>query len=123
MVGPLGKRAGLDIRELYTNVLRLRPLADNRAWVNIGPRLTEASVRQGAAGKVKCVSIDPARTFTEYYLVERPFFNVKFQFIVAVFDDALGGHSYMRPEGAYWESLLARGFSAAEFTTTVNGNP
>ncbi|MCX6412715.1 MAG: hypothetical protein NTZ81_10275 [Actinobacteria bacterium] len=35
-VGPLGKRAGLDIRELYTNVLRLDTFPDADSWVNVG---------------------------------------------------------------------------------------
>jgi len=35
-VGPLGKRAGLDVNELYTKVLRLEQFPDARSWINVG---------------------------------------------------------------------------------------
>ncbi len=35
-VGPLGKRAGLDVNELYTKVLRIDLFPDARAWINAG---------------------------------------------------------------------------------------
>ena len=35
-VGPLGKRAGLDVNELYTKVLRVDLFPDARAWINVG---------------------------------------------------------------------------------------
>ena len=81
---------------------------------------TEAA--EGMKSRIEYVVVDYSRIFTEYYLVERPFFNVKYYFIVAVYDDGLGKegtHSYMRPEGAYYESLLARGFKESDFNTEV----
>lgn len=35
-IGPLGQRAGLDITELYPNVIRMYPFPDARSWVNVG---------------------------------------------------------------------------------------
>lgn len=122
VIGKLGIRAGLDLNELYTNVIRLHTFSDARSWVNIAPTYMDAEAAEGMAGRVEYVAVDPSRTFTEYYLVERPFFNVKHYFIVAVYDDGLGKegtHSYMRPEGAYFDSLIARGFKESEFNTEV----
>ena len=123
VVGELGIRAGLDLTELYTNVVRLHTFPDARAWINIGQKFTIEKARKGETGSINYVAVDPTRTFSEYYpLVERPFFNVKYYFVVAVFDDVLGTkstHSYMRPDGAYWESLVRRGFKERDFNTEV----
>lgn len=99
VVGSLGKRAGLDIKELYTNVLRLKPFPDARAWVNVG---TDSNVDWQA--------IDVRKTSAEFYLLERPFFNVPYLFVTAVFDDAkTGDFRYVRPHGAYYKHLKSRG--------------
>jgi hypothetical protein len=122
VIGALGKRAGLDLRELYKNVVRIHTFPDARAWVNIGPKFTDTMARNKETGTVHYVAVDHTRTFSEYYLVERPFKNVMHQFVVAVFDDALGTkstHSYIRPDGAYWESLLKRGYKLDDFNTEV----
>lgn len=98
-VGPLGKRAGIDIEENYTKVLRLDHMVDGRTWVNVGvPGKDETHVNYKA--------VDPDKTAAEYYLVERPFFNVPYLFIVAVYDDAEHKEfEYVRPDGAYWDTL------------------
>jgi len=47
----------------------------------------------------------------EIYLVERPFFNEEYLFIMAVFADKSKGRknfSYIRPDGAYYDHLMAR---------------
>lgn len=123
VIGTLGKRAGLDISELYTKVLRLHTFPDARSWVHIAPTYQATEAAQGIPGRVEFVAVDTDRTFTEYYLVERPFFNVPYIFVIAVFDDGLGRdggtHSYIRPEGAYFDSLRARGYSASDFNTEV----
>ena len=98
VIGPLGKRAGLDIKELYTNVLRLTPFPDARAWVNVGDDTN-----------VDWRAVDTRKTKAEYYLYERPFFNVPYLFVTAVFDDANGDFSYVRPDGAYYRHLVNRG--------------
>jgi hypothetical protein len=108
-IGPLGKRAGLDVSELYTNVLRLEQFPDARAWVNVG-----------TSTKVKWKAIDESKTKAEYYLVERPFFNVKYLFVTAVFDNKSNGDfRYVRPAGAYYDSLVARGFTKLKTEVTL----
>ena len=101
IVGPLGKRAGLDIKENYLNVLRMEHFPDANSWVN-------------ATGDVNSIDydiIDEKKTPAEYYLVERPFFNEEYLFIIAVFDDKgekKRNFSYVRPDGAYYDHLMAR---------------
>lgn len=109
-IGPLGKRAGLDVNELYTNVLRLKHFPDARSWVNVGT---------GTNAHWKAV--DLSKTKAEYYLIERPFFNVKYLFVTAVFDNpGNGDFRYVRPDGTYYDSLVARG---KKVKTTVTLRP
>lgn len=98
-VGPLGKRAGLDISENYTKVLQLTRFPDARSWVNIGQPGEDAL-------HVNWQPIDESRTQAEYYLVERPFFNKPYLFLMAVYDNPDNDDlHYVRPAGAYWDSL------------------
>lgn len=100
-VGPLGERAGLDIKENYLNVLRLELFPDANAWVNTS----------GDVDVIDWQAVDAKRTPYEVYLVERPFFNEEYLFYVVVFDDrnAHGRNfSYIRPDGAYYEHLMER---------------
>ena len=96
-IGPLGKRAGLDVNELYTKVLRVDLFPDARAWVNVGGE-DEHSVNWQA--------VDVSKTNAEFYLIERPFFNEPYLFITAVFDNPDNDDfQYVRPEGAYYEHV------------------
>ena len=97
-IGPLGKRAGLDIKELYTNVLRLQPFPDAKAWVNVGD-----------STNVDWKAVDVEKTKAEFYLYERPFFNVPYMFLTAVFDDRrTQDFRYVRPDGPYHRELQDR---------------
>ena len=110
-IGPLGVRAGLDIDELYTNVLRLETFPDARSWVNVGTKR-----------KVHWKAVDESETISEYYLVERPFFNVKYLFVLGVYDNKSNDDfRYVRPDGAYYDSLVKRGFT--DLKTTVTYHP
>lgn len=98
-VGPLGKRAGLDVVENYTKVLRLEHFPDARSWVNVGQEGKDDN-------HVKWEAIDPDKTQAEYYLVERPFFNKPYLFVTAVYDNVNNAdHHYVRPDGAYYEAI------------------
>lgn len=99
-IGPLGKRAGLDIKENYTKVLRLEHFPDASSWVNVG-----------IEGKddlhVKWKAVDTTKTEAEYYIFERPFFGVPYLFLTVVFDNKDNqDFQYVRPDGPYYESLL-----------------
>jgi len=96
-VGPLGKRAGLDVNELYTKVLRIDLFPDARAWINVGGE-DESSVDWQA--------VDVSKTDAEFYLIERPFFNEPYLFITAVFNNQDNqDFQYVRPDGDYYASL------------------
>lgn len=96
-VGPLGKRAGLDVNELYTKVLRVELFPDARAWINVGGE-DESSVDWQA--------VDISKTDAEFYLIERPFFNEPYLFITAVFNNQDNqDFQYVRPDGDYYKSL------------------
>ncbi len=102
-VGPLGKRAGFDVKENYTNVVRLNQFPDARSWVNIGQKGQDNL-------HVNWQAIDTSKTDAEYYLVERPFFNKPYLFITAVYDNKDNADlRYVRPEGAYYESIKTAG--------------
>ncbi len=99
VVGTLGKSAGLDIKENYTNVLRLTHLPDARSWVNIGKNGLDKSYTNWQ-------SVDTKKTNAEYYLVERPFFNHPYLFVLAVYDNKNNkDFRYVRPYGEYYDSL------------------
>jgi hypothetical protein len=113
-IGPLGKRAGLDVNENYTKVVRLNQLPDARSWVNVGQAGKDSN-------HVKWEAIDTAKTGVEYYLVERPFFNKPYLFITAVYDNKDNADlRYVRPEGAYYDSIKNKG---SELKTTVTQAP
>ncbi|MDH3609819.1 MAG: hypothetical protein OEQ24_11340, partial [Gammaproteobacteria bacterium] len=96
-VGPLGKRAGLDVNELYTKVLRLEQFPDARSWVNVGGE---------DASTVNWQAVDESKTNVEYYLVERPFFNEPYLFVTAVYDNPDNqDFQYVRPDGEYYDFL------------------
>ncbi len=108
-IGPLGKRAGLDVKELYTNVLQLDTFPDARSWVNVG-----------TSAKIDWKAVDEQKTQTEYYFVERPFFNVKYLFVMAIYDNADNrDFQYVRPSGTYYDSLVKRGFNDLKTTVTL----
>lgn len=105
-VGPLGKRAGMDVKENYLNVLRLEQLPDAQAWANTG-----------SSNNLDWEAIDSKRTPYEIYLIERPFFNEEYLFIAVVFADSNPygrNFSYIRPEGAYYDHLVQRANNGEE---------
>jgi len=112
-IGPLGKRAGVDITEYYQKVLRIHTFGDAQAWINT---LDTAS---GFAGTddVHHRRINTDKMDVEYYLVERAFFNEDYLFVIAIINSkgktgklGRGEFSYVRPEGAYYDHLVDRGF-------------
>ena len=61
-----------------TNVIRLHTFPDARSWVNIAPTFIDTEAAEEMKGRIEFIAVDSSsRIFTEYYLVERPFFNVR----------------------------------------------
>lgn len=113
-IGPLGKRAGLDVKENYARVLRLEQFPDARSWINIGQAGKDAL-------HVNWQAVDTRKTQAEFYLVERTFFNKPYIFLTAVYDNPDNAdHRYIRPAGHYYESL---GKKADGIKQTVTSKP
>jgi len=125
-VGPIGQRAGLDIKENYLNVLRLELFEDARAWVNVSDGTGNPDGTGGNKDLVNYQAVNADETPFELYLVERPFFNEEYLFYVIVFGD--DSSSYIRPDGAYYDHLVSRGLPGGDiatdaFSTTLNHSP
>ena len=123
-VGTLGKRAGLDVTQNYTKILQLKTLGDGRIWVNAGGALDRAGTVVTDTINYQPIALGDATTGleVEYYLVERPFFNEEYLFIIAVFDDAAGTHEYIRPNGAYYDSIVDRANDQSDTVITAIPN-
>lgn len=113
-IGPLGKRAGLDVKENYTKAIRLNAFPDTRSWVNVGQKGKDKL-------HVQWEAVDATKTDVEYYLVERPFFNKPYLFVTAVYDNKDNAdHRYVRPAGPYYDSIKAQ---HANLKTNVTAQP
>lgn len=111
-IGPLGKRAGLDVNHNYAKVLRLKHFPDARSWVNTGQENKDVL-------HVNWQEVDSNKTQAEFYLVERSFFNRPYIFLTAVYDNADNDDfSYIRPAGDYFESLGEKGKNAKQEVTS-----
>ena len=131
-VGPLGKRAGLDIKENFNNVVRLHQLPGAGVWANIGqgkrdqdfmPKtLDELKTR---AQTVNYKRIDKDKMEIETYLIERAYHNFSDTFITVLLtmDDKADRtkHSYIRPHGKYYDYLRKKGHPI--LNTEPNHNP
>ncbi|MEH6357438.1 MAG: hypothetical protein V7745_00505 [Pseudomonadales bacterium] len=121
VVGPLGKRAGLDIKENYTNVLRMQQFPDARMWVNTSGDTDIIDYQ--------AINTDAKNSLPyEIYLIERPFFNEEYLFVTVVFADKSKNSknfSYIRPDGAYYDHLMARkaGGEKMKFRTKLRHAP
>ena len=113
--GPLGLRAGLDIKEFTMNAVRIHLFEDAGVWVNVGvgdsnldSKLKNLDDFRDRVQHVNYQSIDLSKVEYEIYYIERLFFNVPHIFIVVVMDNKPGEQShfsYVRPHGAYFEGL------------------
>ena len=118
-VGPLGTRAGLDIKEHYTNIIKFDLFPDARLWIQVG--LGDASkdvfdqndIDQGNMDmNVAYRALDTSKVNYEVYLFERSFFNVPYMFITVVMDNKDNNDMrYTRPAGLYWDKLVEKGLT------------
>lgn len=98
-IGPLGKKAGLHVKENYPSVLRLKHFPDANTWINVGVEGKDET-------HVQWKPIDNRKTKAEYYLVERPFFNTPYLFLIGVYENVDNRDlEYIRPDGAYYEAV------------------
>ena len=117
-IGPLGLRAGFDIKENYQNVIRMEQFGDAGIWVNIGTgdsfkdakidNLEHARNRTQSANYQR---IDLTNLQHEIYFFERLMFNTPYMFVGLVLENNPGypsEFSYIRPDGAYYKELNKR---------------
>jgi len=121
-IGPLGRRAGLDIEELYTNVARFELFPDAQIWINIGQGMdsdyfTQESLENHQKVTVDYRALDLSKMNAELYIYERPFFNVPYLFVTVVIDGP--GLSYIRPHGLYYQHLMERDGSVSASAETI----
>ncbi|NRD72344.1 hypothetical protein HQQ94_03620 [Shewanella sp. VB17] len=111
-VGPLGKRAGLDIHENYSNVLRLNLFEDARTWVNVTKDSRELDWH----------AVDASKTMSEYYIIEKRFQGANYLFLMAIYDNKNNDDfSYIRPDGPYYEYIKSH--IKSELKTKVTTYP
>lgn len=109
-IGPLGKRAGLDITELHPGIIRMYHMPGAKSWANVGIGADTDFLSQSrwdAGERTQTMNYRPIDTESmaaEYYVYMRPFFNIKYLFITAVFDNA----PYIRPHGLYHKHIQDR---------------
>ena len=110
LIGPLGKRAGIDIKELYPNVIRLEQFPDADIWANVGIGADSdflSQARWNAGEKTQTFNyqaVDKSVHPPEFYVYMRPFFNIPYMFIYVVFDNT----PYIRPDGLYYQHIQDR---------------
>jgi hypothetical protein len=129
-VGPLGQRAGLDIKEHYPNVIKMDLFADANMWVQVGMGdedmdiFNQTDIDSGTMSmNVAFRALDKAKVDYEIYMIERPFFNVPYLFVTVVIDNKENTDMrYTRPDGLYWDGLVERGLTAG-LTTTITFDP
>ena len=116
-VGPLGQRAGFDIKENFLNVIRVDFFQDSAIWANIGvgqnakdEKLKNLADARDRIQSINYQRIDLTRMEYEVYFYERPFFNTPYLFVAFVINNKAGPSyfSYLRPDGAYFEELAKR---------------
>jgi hypothetical protein len=118
-VGPLGERAGLDIKEHYTNIIKFDLFPDARLWIQVGSGDASKDVfdqndidQGGMEMDVAYRALDTSKVNYEVYLIERPFFNVPYLFITIVMDNKDNTDMrYTRPSGLYWDKLVEKGLT------------
>ena len=117
-IGPLGKRAGMDIKENFSNAIRVDMFDDAALWANIGlgngnDMPGDAHKGNGSAQDVNYKAVDLKSHKFEIYLYEWQFFNVKHLVVGLVIDNKgpleESTFAYLRPDGEYWDDLLRLG--------------
>ena len=131
-VGPLGKRAGLDVKENYNNVIRWNLFPDTSLWANIGQGnpATDEMLKTRAEMKNRSQTINHARVDLtkvemEVYMYERIYHNQTdpYLFLAVIISEKSheAVHSYVRPDGNYYNCLVKKGHTI--INTSPNFNP
>ena len=127
-VGPLGQRAGMDIRENFNNILQMESFGDGSIYLNVGQGDPATDVMARSLEEVRSraqtmhyAKVDPAKISSEVYVLERGYHNYPESYmIVGVVMESLVNakdYAYVRPHGRYWEKATSKGL------TVLNDQP
>ena len=116
-MGPLGIRAGLDIKENYVKIIQLNWFPGATAWANIGQGNLETDEMLKTLNEmiarnqtVNYTPIDQEKVDIEIYLAERGYHNKSdtyVQFIAVMMDKTdPEAYTYLRPDGYYYDVLV-----------------
>ena len=118
-MGPLGIRAGLDIKENFHKIIQLHQFPGATAWANIGQGDPETDVRPKNLEEMRerpqtvnytAIDIGEGKVEIEIYLAERGYSNstvTYLQFIVVLKDNKHPeAYTYLRPDGYYYDVLV-----------------
>ena len=116
-MGPLGIRAGLDIKENYVKIIQLHQFPGATAWANIGQgnsgtdkMPTNLEQMKERVQTVNYTEIDHKKVDIEIYLAERGYHNNSDTYIqfIAVMSDKTDAeaYTYLRPDGYYYDVLV-----------------
>lgn len=126
--GPLGKRAGLDIRENVNDIVQFYLFDDAGIWANVGQgdRATDFMPKnlEELKNRVQTAHwrrVDKEQVKTEVYIMERSYHNSQSTYLSMVF--VMDEYSYIRPDGRYYDELVARGVTLDNIATLPHNNP
>ena len=116
-MGPLGIRAGLDIKENFHKIIRFNQFPGATAWANIGQGNPDTDQRPKTLKEmgernqtVNYQAIDQDKVEIEIYLAERGYSNSSvtyLQFIIVMMDKTdPEAYTYLRPDGYYHDVLM-----------------
>ena len=119
-IGPLGKRAGLDIQENFNAVFRMNLFPDAGFWANVGhgnpetdQMLKNLKEMRERVQTVNHTRVDLSKVDVEVYLFERAYHNSIDSYLsigVVMLDKGVEeAQAYVRPDGNYYNCLVHKG--------------
>ena len=116
-VGPLGKRAGMDVNENFNAILRMELFGGAGVYANVGQGSSETDLMQKTLEELKSRAqtahykrVDDSRVDMEFYIIERGYHNYCESYLIIgmVMDSAKvdpTDYSYVRPAGRYYDGI------------------
>ena len=118
-VGPLGKRAGMDVNENFNAILRMELFGGAGVYANVGQGSSETDLMQKTLEELKSRAqtahykrVDDSRVDMEFYLLERGYHNSPGSYIIVgmVMDSKVNpiDYAYVRPSGRYYDEIISK---------------
>jgi len=125
-VGPLGKRAGMDVNENFNAILRMELFGGAGVYTNVGQGNSEADLMQKTLEELKSRAqtahykrVDDSKVDMEFYIIERGYHNYPGSYLLIgmVMDSKVDptDYAYVRPSGRYYDEILSRDMEILNF--------